>query len=46
VRQSLISEIRDRPQRILDLGCGTGSMTLLLKQAFSGAVVTGLDLSS
>jgi ubiquinone/menaquinone biosynthesis C-methylase UbiE len=45
VRQSLIDTIRTKPQRILDLGCGTGSMTLPLKQAFPGAVVTGLDLS-
>jgi ubiquinone/menaquinone biosynthesis C-methylase UbiE len=45
VRQSLLSEVRAQPQRILDLGCGTGSMTILLKQAFPDAVVTGLDLS-
>jgi ubiquinone/menaquinone biosynthesis C-methylase UbiE len=45
VRQGLISEIRDRPQRILDLGCGTGSMTIPIAQAFPDAVVTGLDLS-
>jgi len=30
--------------RILDLGCGTGSTTLL-KQAFPQAEVIGLDLS-
>ncbi|WP_310488334.1 class I SAM-dependent methyltransferase, partial [Chamaesiphon sp. VAR_69_metabat_338] len=34
-----------QPQRILELGCGTGSMTIPLKQAFPDAVVTGLDLS-
>lgn len=45
VRQSLVAEVRDRPQQILDLGCGTGSTTLLLKQAFPDAEVTGLDLS-
>ena len=45
VRQSLIAEIHSQPRQILDLGCGTGSMTLLLKQAFPNAVVTGLDLS-
>jgi ubiquinone/menaquinone biosynthesis C-methylase UbiE len=45
VRQGLISEIRSQPQRILDLGCGTGSMTIPLKKAFPDAVVTGLDLS-
>ncbi len=45
VRQSLVTEARDRPRNILDLGCGTGSTTLLLKQAFPAATVTGLDLS-
>jgi ubiquinone/menaquinone biosynthesis C-methylase UbiE len=50
IRQQLIQEI-DRvytdatPQQILDLGCGTGSQTLLLKQAVPTAVVTGVDLS-
>ena len=45
VRQSLINEIDTYPQQVLDLGCGTGSTTLLLKQTFPSAVVTGLDLS-
>jgi ubiquinone/menaquinone biosynthesis C-methylase UbiE len=45
VRQGLIDRIRCYPQRILDLGCGTGSMTLMLKQAFPQAEVIGLDLS-
>jgi ubiquinone/menaquinone biosynthesis C-methylase UbiE len=45
VRQRLIMEIQSQPRRILDLGCGTGSTTLLLKQAFPFAQVTGLDLS-
>jgi ubiquinone/menaquinone biosynthesis C-methylase UbiE len=45
VRQSLIDEIRSQPRQILDIGCGTGSMTFLLKQAFPSALVTGLDLS-
>lgn len=46
VRQALIDAIRVKsPQRILDLGCGTGSMTRLLKQTFPAAEVIGLDLS-
>ncbi|MBD1909403.1 MULTISPECIES: class I SAM-dependent methyltransferase [unclassified Leptolyngbya] len=45
VRRTLINKIREKPQHILDLGCGTGSMTLLLKQAFPSAKVIGLDLS-
>jgi ubiquinone/menaquinone biosynthesis C-methylase UbiE len=45
VRQGLIDVVRVKPRRILDLGCGTGSTTLMLKQAFREAEVIGLDLS-
>jgi ubiquinone/menaquinone biosynthesis C-methylase UbiE len=45
VRQGLIQRIQGKPRRILDLGCGTGSTTLLLKQAFPQADVVGLDMS-
>ncbi len=52
IRQQLMNAIEQRfdntnpkPQQILDLGCGTGSQTLILKQAFPSATVTGLDLS-
>lgn len=46
VRAGLMERIQViRPRRILDLGCGTGSTTVLLKQAFPVAEVMGLDLS-
>ena len=45
VRSALIDRIASSPRRILDLGCGTGSTTLKLKQAFPQAEVIGLDLS-
>lgn len=45
VRQGLTDRIKAKPRRILDLGCGTGSTTLMLKQAFPQAQVIGLDLS-
>jgi ubiquinone/menaquinone biosynthesis C-methylase UbiE len=45
IRQGLIDAIKVQPRRILDLGCGTGSTTLMLKQKFPEAEVIGLDLS-
>lgn len=45
VRQGLMDAIRCYPRRILDLGCGTGSMTMMLHQKFPDAEVIGLDLS-
>jgi ubiquinone/menaquinone biosynthesis C-methylase UbiE len=45
VRESLVKAIQGHPRRILDLGCGTGSTTLLLKQRFPQAEIIGLDLS-
>jgi ubiquinone/menaquinone biosynthesis C-methylase UbiE len=45
VRQAAIATLKTQPRRILDLGCGTGTGTLMLKQAFPAADVIGLDLS-
>lgn len=49
LRQQLLHAVDDScqqsPQHILDLGCGTGSTSILLKQAFPRATVVGLDLS-
>jgi ubiquinone/menaquinone biosynthesis C-methylase UbiE len=45
IRQGVCDRIQGQPRRILDLGCGTGSTTVLLKQAFPEAEVIGLDLS-
>jgi SAM-dependent methyltransferase len=35
-----------RPLRILDLGCGTGSLVVELSAAVEGAAITGIDVSS
>jgi ubiquinone/menaquinone biosynthesis C-methylase UbiE len=45
VREELVKRIKGQPRRLLDLGCGTGSTTLLLQTAFPNAEVVGLDLS-
>ena len=44
-REAVIKAVNGSPRKILDLGCGTGSTTTLLKQAFPSAEVVGLDLS-
>ena len=44
-RETVIKAISGSPHKILDLGCGTGSTTLLVQKAFPNAKVIGLDLS-
>jgi trans-aconitate 2-methyltransferase len=42
----LIARLPNRaPQNIVDLGCGPGNSTALLRQAFPSAVITGIDSS-
>jgi len=45
VRQDALEVAIASPRRILDLGCGTGSTTLMLARAFPQAEVIGVDLS-
>lgn len=44
-RETIIKAVIGNPRKIIDLGCGTGSSTIMLKQAFPHADVMGLDLS-
>ena len=44
-REAVVKAVKGSPRQILDLGCGTGSTTMMLKQAFPDAKVVGLDLS-
>jgi ubiquinone/menaquinone biosynthesis C-methylase UbiE len=44
LKRRLIERARIQPgQRVLDLGCGTGTLTLMLKRAVPDAIITGLD---
>ncbi|PSN06727.1 methyltransferase type 11 [filamentous cyanobacterium CCP5] len=45
VREAAVQSVKGYPRRILDLGCGTGSTTVLMQQGFPQAAVIGLDLS-
>ncbi len=43
-RTALLNQFQNKnPQKILDIGCGTGTLAIMLKQKFSQAVVAGLD---
>ncbi len=41
-----LSIINLAPQSMLDAGCGTGTLTLLIKQAHPGVTVHGLDIDA
>lgn len=43
-KQALVRQARvKKGHRVLDLGCGTGTLTLMFKEAYRDAEVTGLD---
>ncbi len=43
-KEKLISAIDDpRPKNILDIGCGTATLTIMLKREFTDAHLTGID---
>ena len=43
-KRHLIEQAQIQPdQRVLDVGCGTGTLTIMIKQAYPNSKVTGLD---
>lgn len=43
-KRALLAQVEaDRPSRVLDLGCGTGTLTIAMAKALPDAAVTGLD---
>ena len=44
-REAAVECLKERPRLVLDLGCGTGGLALLLSRPRPGARVIGLDFS-
>jgi ubiquinone/menaquinone biosynthesis C-methylase UbiE len=45
VKSRLILQLNPNDnERILDFGCGTGTLTLMIKRAVSGCIVYGIDI--
>lgn len=43
-KRALLAQVAaDRPRHVLDLGCGTGTLTIAIAKALPDAAVTGLD---
>jgi ubiquinone/menaquinone biosynthesis C-methylase UbiE len=43
-KRQLVSQAKiEKGHRVLDLGCGTGTLTILIKQTHPEAAVVGLD---
>ncbi len=43
-KRALLAQVAaDRPRRVLDLGCGTGTLTIAIAKALPDAAITGLD---
>jgi ubiquinone/menaquinone biosynthesis C-methylase UbiE len=40
-----VLEVKEQPERVLDIGCGTGAATLFLAREFPRAAIRGVDIS-
>ena len=39
----IVAIVNHKPEKILDVGCGTATLTIMLQKAFPGASVAGID---